>query len=426
MFHTNRHFDVTTLSAGLSVSMDVDSSVSSITSIPTSGSTDGTFSGSANGSFSGSANGKFSGSRNGTFSGLHSGSSDQTNEEVIKIFMYTQFVLLCFGLFGNFSTMAILTRKTLRGHSFSLYLITLSISDSFVLILYVAPRLFEYFTNVTVVTYLNGNIWECKFYNFIYQAFFIASSWLIVAVTSERFFVILFPHKFKALCTYNIAIIVISCILLISFSINIFHFFVHEILVIKYPGIELKFCVPKLELQKYGPYWSIAVSLAYSIVPSALIIMFNVSIMLKIKDSFRFKRSSTIEQDSDDNKETRITFMLLCISTFFIITTLPNCIYILYYSVFRDSEGKSAYQLDNPSFAIVSIISTLNHGGNFYLYVLTGTRFRNELMKMLHCKPCTIEQRQELYETKGKMSRDTRSPASSAASTDKSRISTSI
>ena len=207
------------------------------------------------------------------------------------------------------------------------------------------------------------------------------------------------PHTGKIWCTRKIIYLVISLVITVIMMINLFHLFATEIKTQIYFGIEVTFCQPRPEFAYFlEKIWSNILMLLYSLLPALILIILNVAIILKIQASLRFKRSTVVNQSNErDRRESRLTFMLICNSIFFIVMTLPFCIYYLLNSNFGDPNNLDAFEISNYKYAIVSLIGNLNHSGNFYLYVLTGSNVRNEIVQMFMCTRNICKTRNELY-----------------------------
>ena len=70
----------------------------------------------------------------------------------------------------------------------------------------------------------------------------------------------------------------------------------------------------------------------YTVAPSSIIIASNVSIILKLQQMTKQRRFMTnMGSDGNDkeNGERRIAVMLICVSTFFVLTTMPWGIFFI-------------------------------------------------------------------------------------------------
>mgnify|MGYP001614286645 CR=1 FL=1 len=99
--------------------------------------------------------------------------STDENTEFVKVIMYIQFVLFCFGIFGNLATIIVLSRPALRKLNTSVYLNCLAFFDSSAIVCDIVPRVLEYFTSVNAFTYILQNMWVCRGFYFLGQSFFL-------------------------------------------------------------------------------------------------------------------------------------------------------------------------------------------------------------------------------------------------------------
>ena len=57
-------------------------------------------------------------------------------------------------------------------------------------------------------------------------------------------------------------------------------------------------------------------------------------------------------------------------------------------NVWSPETAVFAYPYEDDFWTVVSILSTSNHSLSFYLYILSGTQFRNQFVIMImRCKP---------------------------------------
>jgi hypothetical protein len=94
----------------------------------------------------------------------------------------------------------------------------------------------------------------------------------------------------------------------------------------------------------------------------------------------RASQSNHITRRTDIQLLRMLTAQVLVI----IICTLPFSIYLLY-STFTATLTKSTLRIaqENLAFQIVGAVTYFAHSSSFYLYTLTGTIFRNELIKRI-------------------------------------------
>ncbi len=115
-----------------------------------------------------------------------------------------------------------------------------------------------------------------------------------------------------------------------------------------------------------------------SYLPAFLIGGFNFLIIYKLKQNNRIKPNVTITSTSTSKASSQITFILLCISTFFISTTVPITAYIIMFRAFHFEFSQEIYDILNLTFY-------LNFCCNILFYCYSGSLFQKEL-KQLFCQ----------------------------------------
>lgn len=90
------------------------------------------------------------------------------------------------------------------------------------------------------------------------------------------------------------------------------------------------------------------------------------------------KMASTERQSNQTSKVVGLSAMLLSVLVAFGLTTSPITSFLIW-SRF-DEEDNSAYY--NISWAVVNMVQYTNNVSHFFLFILTGTTFRQELMQM--------------------------------------------
>ena len=216
------------------------------------------------------------------------------------------------------------------------------------------------------------------------------STLFITNMTFERLYSIVRPHKAASFNTVKRAKITIACILVFSLLFNFPHFFISSNtgrVCITY-GTAIR--------SKYGQiyYWS-GFILSYSLPFISLLIMNTVIIhTLRTRSINTIRRSGGQGQPEGEghsqghimkNSERQITIMLLLVTFVFLTLVTPVCIMVLY-AKYTDVR-KSAY-----SFAGYYLFYNValkayytNHGINFFLYVISGQKFRADLTNLFSC-----------------------------------------
>lgn len=116
----------------------------------------------------------------------------------INILKYVAPVLLLLGTVGNACTIIVFFKRRNQNTSTYRYLCALAISD----IVLLNTGLLRWWIKVlSEFDIRTANDFVCKFLTFVVYLSMQCSSWLLVAVTCERFIGVCLPHKFKRGCT---------------------------------------------------------------------------------------------------------------------------------------------------------------------------------------------------------------------------------
>ena len=100
--------------------------------------------------------------------------------------------------------------------------------------------------------------------------------------------------------------------------------------------------------------------------------------------------NQTVQQEKNKNTEVQLTIMLILVSSVFIILLLPFEMREIYYTIFSKAETAKQYAIFIFVFDVTYELYNANYGINFYLYFVSGTKFRRDLLALL----CTKSRKQ--------------------------------
>ena len=115
----------------------------------------------------------------------------------------------------------------------------------------------------------------------------------------------------------------------------------------------------------------------YAIVPFLVIFPCNVFLVTSI---VKHARNKLLGKNNQMENHLRISVMLMTLSFYFIISTLPYFIYFHFADQWYDVTYTFADH--NPVLFAVDIVNLSNFSSNFFLYSLSGAEFRNELKSL--------------------------------------------
>uniref|UniRef100_A0A1I8IVR5 G_PROTEIN_RECEP_F1_2 domain-containing protein n=1 Tax=Macrostomum lignano TaxID=282301 RepID=A0A1I8IVR5_9PLAT len=320
-------------------------------------------------------------------------------------------ILLLIGSVANSLSAWILTRRIDKNGTHN-YLLALSAADQVTLISgllksWISALIGDDCAKLSIVICIGGN--------FLSTSSTYLSVYLIAAVTIERLFVL-----YSRMPVLNTAVARARRIILGLFIgcliINIHWFFVLDIYsFLWHPDSNRTHTIcylrPSLLVHLKQPLAWLDF-LLYSLIPILLIVVCNVVIIYRICSSRRrYNREMQaatelqdmqsrvrrlVRNNSFNRSVNQVTVMLLLVSCFFIVTSLPITVLKVLSSLSsvidstanNNREFYSRYQLIQ---ACAELLMYLNHSSNFFFYCLAAKKFRNDLYSRLrslrhHCR----------------------------------------
>lgn len=325
-----------------------------------------------------------------TANGTGNGTFDLRDMSPTRIFVdrYVTPIIWLFGFPGNIFAFFIWMQKRMR-HSSGCYLAALALADLLFLTLHVMLELH----GVWDVNVLHKPVF-CEMYTVLFLASQYLSPLLVLGFTVERYISVCHPFMREKFCTTRRAVIVIVC------------FIVSALLLCSIQGYFWTYqdglCDIREEVAVGGTksLWSvwtwITEMLIFLFVP-LLVLIFNI---LVIKEARHLSKMERTQLRGCSQKSSATTIMLLAVSFYLIITTLPaTTIYALYYSFpAGDWNMTDIEKLQDPVWqrhlpyllarVIIQEVGISHYAFNFYIYMLTGKLFRKEVHTIFHKVLC--------------------------------------
>ena len=200
-------------------------------------------------------------------------------------------------------------------------------------------------------------------------------------VTLERFVAVLLPHKAKSLFTINrakISVIITLVIICLISSPNIITYYYEE-----------GYCYTDImgPLAEYVLWYLILFKAA---IPLGIIFFANIGIIIGVAKARR-DRQRHLSTSQGDDKSHSLTIILLTISISFFILSLPQALYaaievpIITKNGDRFFPGSKLFAQLWLTFNVCRYLLNINYAINFFLYCLSGSRFRKEFVAMITC-----------------------------------------
>ena len=232
--------------------------------------------------------------------------------------------------------------------------------------------------------------WNCKIANTLVFTSLLWASLLIVSMTFERFYSIIRPHKAASFNTVKRAKISIVCIIIVSTLYNIPHFFISM--------DHGRQCIPYATKGSHVEiyYWfSFVVQFVFpfiSLLAMNTVIIHTLNKRLT-RDFIKSPNQSQIQSQSQGqssssrmkSSEKQIFIMLLLVTFGFLILTTPAYLSMLYVQWVGYGETPAGFGRFYLFYQVGQKAIFTNNAINFFFYVLSGQKFRNDLMKLFRC-----------------------------------------
>ena len=227
-----------------------------------------------------------------------------------------------------------------------------------------------------------NDTWYCRLRMYNYFSSFLVSCYLLVAVTFERFYSIMRPHKAASFNTVKRARVIIVCIFVACFSYSIPFLFI--------AGYSGEFCVPNLFASDniVGEIYYWLTEIITFIFPLISLLTMNSVIIHTLR-----KRSNLnlLESEGKDGNlkvkqtEKQIITMLLLVTFVFLTLNIPvrSLVFYLNFSTGNTPHYYAGLEL---LFEVGEKAYYTNHAINFFLYVTSGQKFRSDLKNLFISK----------------------------------------
>lgn len=277
------------------------------------------------------------------------------------------------GLLGNLFII-IVTVKMTPFNSSRLFMISLAVVD-FLTICFRIP--FK-----TVVPRTTNMICDVMWY--MYNALPMFSNYVLLLWTIERFIAVNFPLRLTEWCTIRRTVISVAAVGMFSFAVTV----PWPVSIVLNPSGKGCIIDPDKTAFIYEVWYKADTSF-FIFVPMVIIFLCNITIIYRLQQSTRRHQQMTNNKDAKQKreKEQRHTTVTLLVTSFaFVVLHTPLAVYnclAMSMLVIRDSQAKATLRFLN-SFGLT--MAELQNSINFYLYFLTGRRYRHEMIRLF--LPC--------------------------------------
>lgn len=286
-----------------------------------------------------------------------------------NLFIYVPPILIFGGTIGNLLSFAVMLSPVLRTKPSSLIYSILALTDTAVLY---TGLLRYWISEVWDIDLREQSSFSCKTHLFITYLLGHLSACYLMLLTVERTISVYFPLHCKMLCSKRRMVLAIVISTLVETGFNMHYFFTQE----WRQGRRRAMCMtiaPHFDM----PWKWIDSSLA-SFIPFTIIFIGNLLIVSKLYLSQKKKKGKM--QVNTVNSTSSTTVILVVVSTCFLLLTLPSCIYFL-----GQTRGIWPRTTNTLFYRSAMLLYYTNNTINFWLYFVSGAKFRQALKLMLPC-----------------------------------------
>ncbi len=295
---------------------------------------------------------------------------------------YLSPVLFVTGVVGSLMTFLIMHKKA-KMHSTYLYLTVLSIVD----IVVVCVSQGQVFLAIASDgTFDLPPILHCSGFLLLINVPTNISVYLVVCVAIDRFISVYFPFVAKFICTFHRAVIVCSGIIIFQFLVHMHFVWTNKLdFVVSTIGnstIEYSCSTPKEYRYFINYIWPWIDLINFFFLPSVTLIVLSALIVYKITKQRRQVAPASATNGTSTTNQSQLTVSLVAICVAMIICNCPVVVFS-----FIEPHVEISTMLTFVRFALAHTVCdylmNMNNCVNFFLYIITSKRFRNEFVEML-------------------------------------------
>ena len=285
--------------------------------------------------------------------------------------------LVPLGLVGNILSFLVMMTPNNRKMSTCIYMAAISVNDNIMMC-----KALHYWL-VTVMKVHKLHPVECRIASFWALFGLQNSTFQVLAMTVDKYVAIKWPHKAATYSTPKRAKAIVIIIFLCLIIYNIPHLFIARVIGGQCFGYSAGGVITKV----YS--W---ISFVFNgIIPFTLLLHMNSVIVKAVGDSRRmfgtkdmYSEGMRSRNKTMRNAENQLTIMLLLVTTWFFILLIPTYIRFVFMTFFQPNTPYK-FSITMLVFQITHKLYHTNNGINFFLYCISGRKFRNDLKQILCC-----------------------------------------
>ena len=289
-------------------------------------------------------------------------------------------VLIPIGLAGNTLSFIVMIKPNNRKMSTCIYMAAISVNDNIMMFICSHDYL------VSVVQIHKWYSIECKISASIFLFALQNETFQVLSMTLDKYIAIRWPHKAAVHSTPRRAKVITVGLYIFTFVYNIPHLFLS--------GMIGEVCISYGISSVFSRVHSWFSFVLNAIIPFTLLIYMNFIIVKTMRNSRKMFRTNDINTGMNSrekamkNAENQLTIMLLLVTTLFFILLCPAYFRFIYLLLAK-RDTPPEYAISMILFQVTYKLYTSNSGINFFLYCISGQKFRNDLKEILCCSDTT-------------------------------------
>ena len=225
----------------------------------------------------------------------------------------------------------------------------------------------------------------CKIHSFLVHVFGQTSCWFLVVMTSQRVASVAWPLKVCLQSTRKKALLTVSLVVCMSLLLNSGILFFFSIVRFRTSEVcSIAQTDSNFRYRSVFVWWDLA---TLSVIPFCVISTSNILLVWKVTRSVRAAKNMTEtgRANTRARKASSLSVTIVITSAAFLVFTLPISAFSLSSYTQKHSVAEDIHSMAKISFAYAACILLwyCNCSINFYLYCLSGTKFRNEAKDLL-------------------------------------------
>lgn len=308
----------------------------------------------------------------------YNGTRSDANK-LVTLMTYALPVIIIMGTIGNVLSFFVLVRCQMRNTSVYFYLLALAVADTSML--YVSAFK-TWIRAVFGYELLHESDGACKVVTFLFLFWLHLSAWLIVFVTVDRFVVVWFPFKASSVCTVTRSRIATVALVMTIIVYNSHVFWTYHLFYDPYKRMLV--CGPQSTMRFMFREFEYLKLASYSLIPFAIILVLNVAIITRLHwrpfllrgrsgDTTSTFSGTSRTESATYGRQAKVTYMLAAVSLAWLVLTLPYAVHALVFILSGSDPWRGMFR------AVSFLLMYTNHAINFYIYCITGKKFRREL-----------------------------------------------